>query len=218
MRIISKFHDYYDGVTAYDYDRSIIYKRDSVNIKLSDQVLYPDGYHGVEFFKFVIGFCGKIYHGINLRYTVPKKGQYLNEDVSDIMYNKDNVLQFINGDLSHIFYLYANTKYMRKHHGYDLERITKNINKFFAADYKFLIKDEYPIFLATRGNVEYNAKLSPYDFQKVLDPYTAYQTLRMHVEGMAQPLNPIPQIDDNTMQGIKGFDHEYSFRKEPSKK
>jgi hypothetical protein len=58
MRIISKFHDYYDGGSIYGIDKSTIYVREQ-----SEIILPPADERNIKLNKFdaVIGFCGKIY-------------------------------------------------------------------------------------------------------------------------------------------------------------
>jgi hypothetical protein len=62
-----------------------------------------------------------------------------------------------------------------------------------------------------------NAWLAPVEFYRVMPVEQAYQELSMYLGGLASAEKPIPEIDDVTMAGAKGFD-KHSFRKDPGKK
>jgi len=58
--------------------------------------------------------------------------------------------------------------------------------------------------------------LDDLEFYRVVDPYTAFQEIQMYLSGVLGFNNPvIPEMDDETMRDIKGFD-KVSFKKEKS--
>ena len=71
MRIISKFHDYYDGVMSYGFDDSLIYKRKtetglpdiSSNLTKIHKSMprLRRGQLGLFARPYIIGFCGRLY-------------------------------------------------------------------------------------------------------------------------------------------------------------
>ena len=63
--------------------------------------------------------------------------------------------------------------------------------------------------------IKINDRLEPYDFMRIVDPYTAYQELSMFVGGVLRREAPIMvPISDESMLRKKGF-HEYSFKTRP---
>jgi len=78
-----------------------------------------------------------------------------------------------------------------------------------------------PLFVAKERKyydclINYNAPLKDFEFYKIFDPHTAYQEISMYMYNFAEPMKEIPEISDETMAEIKGFD-KWSFRKEPKK-
>lgn len=220
MRIISNFRDYYDSLMAYDSDRDIIYKRTEV---VHENYVYTSwyNYNGINIYPLCIGFCGEVFLGVHIQYRVQAYPE--SELVSYYCYDKSKVMELINSNNENIvrpLYSYKlNDKYHRKEAIRDTEcAFTQTGVSNIFSEYNC------PIFVAkaskawnNKGKLRINTNIGRYEFQKVLDPYTAYQKLKTYVEGMAQPLRPIPELSDEVMQEIKGFDHKYSFRKEPSK-
>ena len=63
--------------------------------------------------------------------------------------------------------------------------------------------------------IKINDRLDPYNFYRVIDPYTAYQELSMFVGGVLRRAEPImASVSDASMLKKKGF-HEYSFKTRP---
>lgn len=201
MRIISSWRDFYDGGMAYGLDRSIIYVRESQEIKLDN-----DKYHSYDSLNpFYVGFCGKIYPGVMHLY--PDKNynyQY------KIFYKKEEVVQFIedNPDLDRLlsFDKYSKSSF-NKHFTEENYSGLKNI--FSKYNVPCFVKDIHKNVLIT------NPPLRDWEFFKVLDPWTTYLELSMYVSGvLLSNVKPIPEIDDETLASAKGFD-KWSFRKEP---
>jgi len=65
-----------------------------------------------------------------------------------------------------------------------------------------------------------NPCLRDYGFQKIADPYTAMQDIHVFLlnDLASESGLPVEITDDKVIQKAKGFDHEYSFRQEPTKK
>ena len=80
--------------------------------------------------------------------------------------------------------------------------------------------EKTPIFYVSKGElfphnkwcVTYNVMLRKFNFQSILDPIQAYQTLSMYF-GQHIAEKDVPKIDDKTLAEAKGFDKN-SFRKE----
>jgi hypothetical protein len=220
MRIIDKegLHDYYDCVMSSDQDRSIIYQRNYTEEAVPNHksVFCYHGYdrqYGFSIRDYTIGFAGKVYPLTHVNYN----HTYDDVKINEYIYNAEDVLRIVKAEPPKSYWERQQAKWEDRFY----PRFVKAVKTFFSRqiDYgKFF--DKAPIFLIDHGKypdpiIRYNTILRGYNFQKVLDPYTAYQELRMYIEGQAQPSKPIPKVSDEVMQEIKGFTHKYSFRKEP---
>lgn len=244
MRVISKFHDYYDSVMAYDGDRETVYVRDEIVIDCKKaKVTYPFpsfgsyySYGDTHVDSFSIAFCGKVYNGVRLkmRYSEEDKVCYTIDDVNAFMKEKLNEKQL------EAYYTKGGSKYwswylthysFNKHFNESAE--STNNYQFLFDQYKapIIIGDQRGGFhrdpqIIINGNLKkYEFFRCPYfmknedDSLRYFDTYTTYQELSMYVGGvLGSAMKHIPVPDDKTMAEIKGFDHKYSFRKEPKEK
>ena len=96
----------------------------------------------------------------------------------------------------------------------------------YAADVEKMRSLKAPAFLWAawlrrnwndKTNMRLNPRLSDFGFARVLDPFTAYQELRMWLSNLTNPEKPIPYVSDQDMLLAKGFD-KFSFRKDPGGK
>lgn len=240
MKIISQFHDYYDPVQASGRDGRIVYVRKMNEVEYEDNALFPFPVcrssvwfirSSLNVSECIVGFCGKIYP--LLKVSQPESDQtrfcYSTADVDDFVeqfYSEQQVTNY-------------HTKNPRKLKGDGrLFRARRFVEQFFAeceqqknqhAD--LFAANKTPIFVATfrvkprkprtpveKSSIVFNARLAPYKFIKMFDPFMTYQEIAMYLGGvLAAPEKAIPKIDDRTMRDIKGFD-EWSFKKPPRKK
>lgn len=220
MRIISKFHDFYDPISQYDDDRSILYHRNYAEEYIDDLTgLIRHRQYGFETQQISIGLAGNIYPCVHVSFNY---SGYQSINISEYLYDADSVIDIVGKKPPMGYYQRQKSKWEDnnfKDFATNVKKIFSeqlNYHKFFGCAPIFVIFHRSNTW--ERSKVCYNYELRTINFHKFLDPYTAYQNLRMYIESMAQPLKPIPIIDDETMQSIKGFDHKYSFRKEPSGK
>ena len=227
MRIISpKFHDYYDISLQYGTDPNLVY------VRQPEVVPYKHSFHGFGYYKgsswrsefslhqyscegFTIGFCGKAYFGFKIcdRYI------YSIEDLDEFVSTQHKKLQEN--------YNEKNTGKARKYRWWGsaeatreyYDRLFKRYQEYTDAYKEVFYKLNCPIFVVNWDSygqhVTKNACLKNYEFQRIIDPYTAYQEISMFVGGvLAGQGKEIPIPDDKTMVEIKGF-NKWSFRKEP---
>lgn len=216
MRIISTFKDYYDSVQAYGQDKSLIYlrKKDRIEIKEKKvQKFLQDLPRGGEIRKkrnsgltetiyysgTFIGFCGQFYPCIYFSKTT-------NEE-EKIAYSLEQVIEFgADPDYGYPFY---------------------SIKELFNLNNKILndlfVKYKTPIItFGWEWNdrngirdwyIETNSSLKDWHFQKIKDPFTAFQEISMFISGvLGTPEKEMIKISDNDMRDKKGFD-KWSFRK-----
>lgn len=188
MRIIDSLgrFDYYDCIQKTVFDKDIIYHRDYSIVKGKNTHRYDDF--------FVLKFCNKIYR-----------------------------FALFNGVYHHTFELYdkAYNEYYRKLYGYSARWLKhRYISKNFTSDCsQYITKyDANPIvlFSVNSGKVEYNVILKQYGFEKIIDPYTAFQEIYMFLAAKAKPEKVIKEMSNADKVFSKGFDR-FSFRKEKSK-
>lgn len=212
MRIISKFKDYYDGIQHTIFDKETLYLREKKEIGRVKEPKWCTGSRSEYDLKYgYIGFCGKL---ILYCHWMNKYG------TDEFLYSADKVHEYAESHLENEDYDYYFTggkyKWSRP---YKLE-----VEKTFADwsrpgnDYhNDFIKYKTPIFMVTipnRYHVVINPCLSDYNFQRVFDPYTAFQEIYMYLSGvLGGNFKPIPEVSDIDMIEAKGFDKRYSFRK-----
>lgn len=237
MRIVSKFHDYYDSVQKLGMDKSVVFIRKNVlhepNIpELSEMLSYLKkgliniGYHAL-FIKIHLGyiyFCGKLFpiaycdHTYTSGYTY-REGEYF--------HTYEKLLGFLTGLLSNKTLKRDSIIYgtllriLSKSHPF-----SENIKLHFSS-VRNLSKEEdlylkekrvcIALFLKRDEDLyfEENPCLKALGFQRVMNPQQAYQNLDMYISGVLgmNTREPLP-ISDNDRLVQHGFDKR-SFRKDP---
>lgn len=186
--------------------------------------------------RFIIGFCGKAYPGYRFTWSGQdgphfrrmERILYYPDDFKDVFRFKPVQKAFPN--------FFKKTKrqpvlwVQRQMRNTNFEALVHTHEANFGTDefYDLFIEMNSPIWIwdpsdgdrfrrARRkgGFLKINDKLQPYDFVRVLDPYTAYQELSMFVGNDLQRAEPImASVSDASMLKKKGF-HEYSFKTRP---
>jgi hypothetical protein len=230
MRIISKFHDYYDCVQATGQDDDLIYVRTRKTIGEGKIILYTQSLRSFQFISScgVIGFCGEFYPLI--------KTKEYGEDAPTICYSIEDLDKFIESKAKKKDVEFYYSKEKNRHSwGFragcerflsslevDFRRVRKVSYKHkehIFQDYQvpvFVIKELARNPLTRRYNeiIELNTCLKDLEFYRVVDSYTAFQEIAMFISNQARPENPTVGIGDEDMVKAKGFD-KYSFRKDP---
>ncbi|MGL4942636.1 MAG: hypothetical protein ACRC46_05540 [Thermoguttaceae bacterium] len=220
MRIFSDFHDYYDVGMRNGIDPKLPYQRFR---REEPVVISADGrdnrwgwwYRRYEFRVVFIGFAGKVYPAF-VRLESPNAPSYLFDldqlETADYQEMFDNLYsgrfwgrsvrrekdwkEFVKETRETLDELFA---YREKY------ELTNLFEKYRTAIFVYRIGDK---------QVQINAPLSPYGFQRVLPPLVAFQELAMYVGNyLTQPVIEEPPITDRVKAEIHGFD-KHSFRKE----
>jgi hypothetical protein len=198
MRIISKFKDYYDCIKACDQESFPVYVRDTRCTKFSSgeeaEPLLVQRHLSVF-------FCGKTYKGFFCYTDASKKTPYfILQDEFDstpqeflakapffdsVLFKHRNLVQFL-----------CSTSYKAP-------VINKN-----------MLPEGVAIACGQDDLLITNPRLSEIGFQRILDPYTAYQELSMWTDNLAvHEGNREPKgMTDKLKAESKGFD-KWSFRK-----
>lgn len=196
MLIDSDFKDYYDVIKSYGIDKTVVYCRKTSEVILKDSLV--SNYQREE--EVLIGFCGKIYPlKILRRIDKPDIYFYTQAGYNKALKKKQDRYRYV----SHR----------------ELEFWTKpwpQLQELFQSL-------RTPIFAVTdrpdnkRGCIiTLNPKLKDYQFQHVIDPASAFQSIYMYISGvLGTPLNPTVTIDDKHKAIAHGHDGKYSFKKTP---
>jgi hypothetical protein len=231
MRIISSFRDYYDCIQAQGQDMTRIYLREEKSVKLKPCYgvmphfsfsCYFGGYDTVYIYEVLIGFCGKIYPILYLsKMSMRDYNATLKLDNATLCQKPAQVDEWVNKNLEHR----SRAAYFNKR-GLLGTFTQRNIRNEFAKcvmgkhwDEHFAVAPifrHFPSYHNKQDIIIYNIRLNAIGFQKIIDPYTAFQELSMWINNIALPEKEIPKIDDKTMAEAKGFD-KFSFRKSKSK-
>lgn len=172
---------------------------------------------------FIIGFCQEVRKGIIFTF----KKSYAEETIRVVAYSSEEAIKACEEYLPASDWKRFNT---RSWGFYNLDSQIKNFFEDHAQEHqktcnakrlKEFATADCPIWVGQTGEDGYaihrsvfikNPCLNKYDFARIIDPYQAYQTLRMFLCNQAAPREYIPEISDEDMLIAKGFDPKTSFR------
>jgi len=238
MRIISKFHDYYDIGLSYGIDKSLVYVRheqelektiipevekimDSEHKKFWNNNVshYQMGQSGTQIVNlFFVGFCGKIYVGFDIDWLGKKDRVYSKSDLDNFLKRYPKTGK----EMKHVSHSSQRWNYISQYE--------KMVN--FWNEFKVIESDEpffelkTPIFAvlndraySNQHKVTLNPILKDLKFQRVVDSYTAFQEISMYLGGVLG-IDEVDTVDISNLDLIeqKGFDKKWSFRKHPDQK
>jgi len=245
MRIISKEKDYYDTVQSMGYDPNVCFVRKPEEIEgefFSDALfMHNSSKHekdmGYDFT--LIGFCGEIYVCLTIEYSEDSNfyNCYSIEDVDKVMD------KFLDKKIKKFYYegdrksYYSRSPYYREYlkqlftHDFLITptmvaRYLFSTNKYlnYHNVVKIFMDKKAPIFTIGKKNRKARQKLTlnpilkDFGFQKIKDPYTAYQEIAQYISGVIGIGHPeTVEISDKDQRDKKGFD-EWSFKKMPEEK
>ena len=214
MKIISKFHDYYDSARAYGEDPNIIYVRKTEEI--AEKGIIKFNSYKENFFNMgtdtnswytksvYVAFCGKIYPVMLINKwslnheNVWYKAAYSIKDIDKIPSLRKLL---INGT----------EEYMSKQY-----HIIKNYFKNFNNDsigLDIFFKYNVPYFVIEKDKVILNPILKNYYFQKIFDSFSAHQRIAEFVGGVLSRCEIPKPVDDKYLIKQKGF-NDLSFRRQ----
>lgn len=197
MRIVSKFHDYYDIGLGLGYDSHVDYIRTPREVLFKDGASpekeffgklkhFPHSQHNVFLEYEIIGFCGEFYP------LVIAKSFY---DQKRYCYSLE--------ELASVIEIYRWSRYREF---YETVKTLKNDELFIA--------NHSPIVIVELGaKATWNGFLKPYGFMRIIDPWQAFQKIEMFLGNMAAPEKPIPKQSDIEKVKSHGFDPKMGFRK-----
>ena len=209
MRILSDFHDYYDIGMKYDQSGYPIWKRKTgfpimINIQ---HYLYSEKWFDI------IGFAGDTFLFVD---GIMGDRNDFHRSASDAQLGHSRNYKEVFLYNEYAFDVIENSKMWG-----DFNNFHEYI-KWYLNDTKRLFKEyETPIFKArfNRGSMHLETApiLKDIKFQKVIDPYSAYQKLDQYVgTHMVQEIETIALTDDSKAKKA-GFGDKYDFRRLPKR-
>jgi hypothetical protein len=212
MRIISKFHDYYDSAMGYGVDMTqVLVRKNEIISNTSGIVLRSD----IDFFRnslkmIIVGFCGKYY----IIFSMKEASVF-----HDTLYfsSKEEVLNFVDN-------------FDGKDYRFHNEIKEKTKKKILSVYQRYQIPDsddnffklQCPVFLAYYDNYERKIKIEKWpvlkdiNFQKIKDPFTCFQEINQYAFGvLGCNEKDVAQVGEKDRYEQRGFDQKYGFRKRP---
>lgn len=240
MKIVSKFHDYYDTAAIYGIDKTCVYLR-AGEIKKSDFNLdtgsrWRSWPHEEKFVKvkadveiryrvdkYVIGFCGNLHPVV----VIQKETDGLTKVERFSFYSTEKVQAFFTKEK---LKLESGRSYWSMR-DFTVKSKQSLDNFFEVAQYKKLEeefhKNNCPVFVYGRFEdnkkeklrVVTNPSLRDYRFAQVKDPQGAFQDIFMYISGvLGISAPPMVKVKDKELAAKRGHDGKYSFRKPPGKR
>jgi hypothetical protein len=219
MKIISNFHDYYDGVQSYGQDNLTYIRKERIfKIKIKNNTIrFPHLYYrkNKEFSNikiinsYLIGFCGQFYKIYEIEIYKKNIDLISYKYGGDLLYNKNEFDRYN---------LYSNDYFKFK-----IDELFKVENNEYL--YELFFKYKTPCYIIKHflhsnesDRVIINPNLKKYKFYKIKDAFTAYQEISMFLGGvLSMPFKPVVDIEDKYKIQSHGFD-KWSFKKLPTKR
>lgn len=237
MRIISKFHDYYDAALGYGVDNSCVYIRKTEELKgkynVNDQdprrililQAIEDAFQKLngrlpERFRYVaVGFCGKIYIGLaydcmddNSKMPAENPRDWRKTYPTNFAWALDDI------DATWHDKPLRERSYFGGYYANDLrDWFKRNENNLVHECVDLFAENHIVCFGYDRNDVFIDPRLTDYKFQRRLDAFTTFQEINMFVAGVLAQTDNVPDLTTDADRIVaKGF-NERSFRKDPTK-
>lgn len=228
MKIISKFHDYYDAALRYGGNDLAHYVRDNVvHHGYDDKLVAPLMYNRVNaswevnirtklatfsIERYDVLFCGLMY--TTLKVIHDSNAMAYSEKEETWFYDYDSMVEY-----------FAKFDHEFKPSRYGNRLLYKEMlsDQGRKTHYDWAIENRIPIatfeYRSRNGDfVTLNGPLKQMQFYRVFDAYQAYQELDMFIGGtLAQQDMSASVVSDKDRIAQRGFD-KWSFRKMPEKK
>lgn len=200
MRIVSKFHDFYDLGLKLGYDSHVDYIRTKREVELTEDRALREVFKGIiplarswtsgVYLEYVvIGFCGAFYPLIVVK-----------------RYGQEPVYSYSLEELAQVIEI---TRWSKYKEFYDTVKSLKSDELFIANQAPIVIVE----LNGDKSKATWNGFLKPYNFVRIVDPFQAFQKIEMFLGNMAAPEKPIPPRTDLERLQSHGFDKKVSFRK-----
>ncbi len=210
MRIISRFHDYYDSVMRTGMDKEVVYVRDQKEIEVKKEDFnYLHSYHSTQATAnlYFLGYCGSIYRIYEVVTNANRHIFHEYEKFKEFMLRNKFSSEWDFGKRS-----WYQGKYQKFR-----DQNEKPLMEFFHQYQVPLFLFSYVPGKPRTQRILLNPSLKYFEFYKVKDTHTAYQDIFQYVAGVLnRPENKMLEISNEDKIATHGFD-KWSFRKAPKK-
>lgn len=227
MKIFSKFKDYYDHIQQFGQGDDVSYIRNTETYCFPDRNSLPGWYkverdgidrimtpykmnnpiNNVGHNLITIYFCGKEYYCVKVDQIT---GRYGNITPAEFFYDVSKCAKYYETTKHNISYR-DNLSLEKKLAYLSLNGRKTNMNEILGHPVIMVKYDWYNGLY----NI-YNPRLNEIEFQKVIDPYTAYMELDMYISGvLGKTGGTMVTISDKDKIDKHGFDMKYGFRTRP---
>lgn len=213
MRIISKFQDYYDSALGYGVDMTQVLPRKTETIFLSREHGAHIGRHNKLLLElFIVGFCGEFFQGVKIEYDTYHSKSF-GSDWSEIVYSREELDQCVKEREETGRYFNNDRRFnklLKEPVNLDKEMFFEHKCPFFVIEHEFIHGKGWQKILSLWPC------LKNYKFQKVKDPFTAFQEISQYYFGVIGCTEKdICVVSDKDRLDQRGFDPKYGFRKRP---
>jgi hypothetical protein len=227
MLIVSKFHDYYDGVARTGVDKTCVYNRNTKVIDIPDEHQFSwsarrdlpvsDYFRSSHYYRpFIVGFCGQFYIG----YEFEIRGD--DEKILYCEFNQDKIYAKLKKYCSDNKY----KKWLSEPEYKDTVNFYNNLT-----DLNLFRKYHCPCFVidygttnrispkSSDGQLIINPTLKIYNFVSTIDTYLSFQRIHQFMSGvLGNKEKDIVEISEKDKLVQHGMD-KWSFRNpEPPKR
>jgi len=237
MLIISKFHDYYDTVIkTTGVDKSIVFNRSENQVVfdwprdksgfISHQFPHESYYTAPTkesnnaFMCFVVGFCGKTYHGVETEqgdgYSI-KRSYFFGEDAFTWMEERKKSKGWTDWLMKENLPYWKEFRFpmtMFQEHKTPILLLSAPQRR----DWISCSSEQrtHPLRFGKYQSLRINPILRDWGFHTVIDPFTAFQEIQMFISGvLGGSEKETINLSDKNKIVEHGFDPKWSFRKPP---
>lgn len=201
MRIHSDFKDYYDSAQGMGIDPAIRYLRRSQGHAVDWQEIFSHITTRTDYKSFLVGFCGTLYPGLK-RFPPMRDPEIFYSPPEPVVVKQKR----------------------KRRYGYSRFTSVETFGDFWLSQGKqsdeLFLKFKAPVFLVhyqyisdRELTLETNPFLKPLEFQKVKDPFTAFQDIATYISNVLVVPDKPDDIPDKFKVEQHGFD-KWSFRKQ----
>ena len=239
MKLISKFHDYYDGlINLHGYDSSgNMFFRDPETLSSKDIPLHlkflTENFnlgnttrYGVDRKQYKLSFfrvlvVGKIYGGVKVEFDTPyDPTKYIVEFKQTLFFYSFELFEDFMTSKQIEFDSQQKSSWWTDHHNrISLSKTKEHFNVIDQTENSIVNKLVIALITPAQSrsyNIEFNGELKKIEFYRVMDAYTLWQELSMYIDGcLSSPGNKMIEIEDKYKIEGHGFDSQYGFRTRP---
>lgn len=241
MRIISKFHDYYDCICRYGIDKSVVFVREQKTVECPDCIAgvgpLPDNLLGEwiggiirRATPFYIFFCGQVIRGVRIEH---ENSGYFILHARTFLYTSEQVEKHMRDKWGKVFTQSDRDLVLSwledSVPGHGRVYIPYALNFRNNVLYDYALRQGVPYFLVScfthdEGDRYYQRvtllpNLKDLSFMKAMTPQDAFSKIQSFITSdlVKERVMKIDPVSDKVKVESHGFD-KWSFRREPSKR